>query len=140
MTRLLQDIESSELRNSISDAHSAIQFSKIEGDVKAARLTLSALLSYAGKEARREPSITEDENILRSALIHSGVNLFGPMFNAKNVNTNKSAILQELARQGFYIQCLHHLNQAQINLFFSSLKEAGLVSDQYFSGYMCYST
>ena len=140
MIPLLESIESSEVRSCISDAYSAVQYSGSVEEVKSARLTLSALLNYGAKEARRTPHTVEDDNALRSSLIHSGVNLFGAMFNPQSTNVSKAAIFQELARQGFHTGCLHHLNQAQLNLFFASLKEAGLVTDQYFSGYMCYST
>lgn len=102
------------------------------------RLTLAALLRF-GLADKDKPTPELDTRI-KDAVVKTGAYYFGPMFVMdKGTSIPNTEIFKELQRRGFYTQSLVNLNNAQLNLFFITLKSLGLVSDKHLIGYVKYS-
>jgi len=106
-------------------------------DEKAAKLTYAALSQF--RRVSSEKVTPTQRTPLKEAVVRTGAYYFGPMFvldKGTGIATNK--LIAELDSKGFYTRSLRHLNNAQINLFFITLKCRGLVSDRHFMGYVKY--
>lgn len=97
-------------------------------DTKSRRLTLLALLSFYRKNLHNDMSIETDKNILKSRLIESGVLYFGANFNPQ-VSLPRAKYLMLLEEAGFCREHLAFLNPTQVELFFTYVRETGLVSN-----------
>ena len=91
------------------------------------RLTLLALLSFYRKNMQSEPSIETDNNILKSRLIESGVLYFGPLYQDSHNDLSRARILKILNELGFCTEHLVFMNATQIELFFTYIRETGLI-------------
>ncbi len=102
------------------------------------RLTLAALLRF-GAVDEDKPTPTLNTRI-KDSVVKTGAYYFGPMFVMdKGTSVPNAEIIKELDRRGFYTDSLTGLNNAQLNLFFITLKSLGLVSDKHLIGYVKYS-
>lgn len=101
------------------------------------KLTLAALLRF-GAVDKDKPAPTLNTRI-KDAVVKTGAYYFGPMFVMdKGTSVPNTEIIKELDRRGFYTGSLVDLNNAQLNLFFITLKSLGLVSDKHLIGYVKY--
>lgn len=104
-------------------------------DQKSAKLTLASLIRFSQTETDKQPPATD--NAVQESIVRTGAYYFGPMFVVdKGTNTASASILKELSRKGFYIRPLRHLNNAQLNLFFITMKSLGLVSDKFLQSFV----
>jgi len=135
MERLVNTLSSDAIREC---AESTVL--QLDGDNdRAARLTLASLLRF-GAIDEDKPAPTSESRI-KAAVVKTGAYYFGPMFVMdKGTSVPSTEILKELGRRGFYTESLQFLNNAQLNLFFITLKSLGLVSDKHLIGYVKYST
>lgn len=102
-----------------------------------AKLTYAALAQF--ERTSEEKGAPEQTTPLKEAVVRTGAYYFGPMFVLdKGTGIPSNKIIDELDSKGFYTKSLQHLNNAQLNLFFITLKCRGLVSDRHFMGYVKY--
>lgn len=134
MDKLAANIKSPHVKDCVTDTIAAIS-GENDGPKK---LTLTALLRF-GLVEEDKPSPTLDTKI-KDAVVRTGAYYFGPMFVMdKGTSIPSLEILRELDRRGFYTESLKSLNNAQLNLFFITLKSLGLVSDKHLIGYVKFS-
>jgi len=135
MEGLLNTNSHSILEKCISEAKLSLNDKSIESS--AAKLTLATLVRFSLlKDDRPAPTLSTK---LKEAVVRTGAYYFGPMFVLnKGTSIPSSKLYQELSNRGFYIEPLMHMNNAQLNLFFITLKCMGLVSDKHLIGYIKY--
>jgi len=106
-------------------------------DSRSAKLTYAALTQF-GSFSGDKPAPTLDTK-LKERVVKTGAYYFGPMFVLdKGTGIPTSKILKELQLKGFYTEPLKFMNNAQLNLFFITVKCRGLVTDRHFMGYVKY--
>lgn len=123
--------------NSEESLKSCIESTAENMSLEGAKLTYVALKQFKSLSKDRPSSIQDTP--LKEAVVRTGAYYFGPMFVFdKGTGIPSSKILNELELQGFYTDSLRFLNNAQLNLFFITLKCRGLVTDRQFLGYVKY--
>jgi len=117
----------------IDDAKFALK----SGPNKATKLTLASLIRFSlASDDKPAPTLTTK---LKEALVRTGAYYFGPMFVLnKGTSIPTPKLYLELSSRGFNTEPLKHMNNAQLNLFFITLKCMGLVSDKHLIGYVRY--
>ena len=92
------------------------------------RLTLLALLSFYRKNMQVDYSVETDHNHLKGRLIETSTLYFGPMYDARHHNQlSRARRLALLADLGFCTEHLAFLNSTQVELFFTYVRETGLI-------------
>ncbi len=137
MDTLISNIKSTSVLECVSDTTEYLNRPGV--DRRAVYLTLVSLLRFGMME--NDKPTPESSTDLKEAIIKTGAYYFGPLFVLdKGTSIPSTKILQELERRGFFTQSLRSLNNAQLNLFFITLKSMGLVSDKHLISYMKYSS
>lgn len=109
----------------------------VKENIFGAKLTLAALVQFE-KMSVDKVALNSDTK-LKSALVKTGAYYFGPMFVLdKGTCVPNKKILKELNLQGFYTKPLEAMNNAQLNLFFITIKCRGIVSDRSFVSFIKY--
>lgn len=109
----------------------------VKANVTGSKLTLASLFHF--KSISKDKDAPDISTKLKASLVKTGAFYFGPMFVLdKGTCVPSPKILKELEKQGFYTEPLRHMNNAQLNLFFITLKCRGIVSDKTFIGYLKY--
>ena len=135
MTGLLNTDGNIVLEKCLEDARKALVSKSV--NAKSAKLTFASLTRFrALSDEKPTPAQTTP---LKEAVVRTGAYYFGPMFVLnKGTSVPSFKILQELSSKGFLTEPLKHMNNAQLNLFFITLKCSGLVSDKQLIGYVKY--
>jgi hypothetical protein len=135
MEGLLNTNSAGMLEKCLKDATLSLENTSI--DRKSAKLTLAALIRFSLlKDDKPAPLLSSK---LKEAVVRTGAYYFGPMFVLnKGTSVPSNKLLQELSDRGLYTTPLKHMNNAQLNLFFITLKCIGLVSDKHLIGYVKY--
>lgn len=103
----------------------------------ASKLTYAALIKFS--KVNTDKCAPESSTLLKEAVVRTGAYYFGPMFVLnKGTSTPTNKIYKELISRGFYTPPLDSMNNAQLNLFFITLKCVGLVSDKAMVGHIKY--
>ena len=133
MTDLLNTNSEEILKQCILETREALE--KV-GD-SSVKLTLLSLVRFSGISGDK-PTPTSSTR-LKEAVVRTGAYYFGPLFVlSKGTSVPSNQLYSELHNKGFYTDSLMGMNNAQLNLFFITLKCMGLVSDSRFSGYIRY--
>lgn len=131
----LDSIKSDSIKECLINTREAVVTK--HADIRAVSLTMAALIRFSRVNANKEAP--EIDSPLKESIVKTGAYYFGPLFVLnKGTSIPSSEILKELARRGFYTDSLKTLNNAQINLFFITLKSLGLVSDKHLLSYVKY--
>jgi hypothetical protein len=109
----------------IPEVRSCLEQLSTESD-SAAVMTKVSLLQFYKKNLTSNPSLEADGK-LKGRLIESGVLFAGPMYQASTLT--KSQRLRKLAMAGFTTDKLLFLNPTQTEMFFSYVKETGMVTE-----------
>ena len=133
---VISKIKSEVVKDCIADTYNVLNSYYV--DKKSVKLTLISLIKFG--LLNTDKSMPKERNDVLDSLVRSGAYHFGPMFTASHsTNAPRALILRELTSKGFYVGSLSKFNDAQLNLFFITLKSSGLVTDRYFNGYLTYS-
>lgn len=136
MDSVLNNIKSDSVKRCILDTRDAIIDDSTT--VRAVSLTMSSLIRFGSINADKIAPVVDSK--IKESIIKTGAYYFGPLFVLnKGTSIPNSEIFKELERRGFYTKSLSHLNSAQLNLFFITMKALGLVSDKHLISYVKYS-
>lgn len=92
------------------------------------RMTALSLLSFFRKNMQVDMSYETDNNPLRSRLIESSTLYFGPLFRNEEDPAGRASLLLGLRNAGYCVDHLVFLNDTQVELFHTYVRETGLVS------------
>jgi len=133
MTDLLNTNSEEILNECILKTREALEASG-DPSVKLTLLSLIRFNNFSGDKPKPTSSTR-----LKEAVVRTGAYYFGPLFVlSKGTSVPSQQLYNELENKGFYTESLSGMNNAQLNLFFITLKCMGLVSDSRFSGYIRY--
>ena len=137
MDGVIADIKSEAVRDCLSETLTFLDNDSV--DRSSVLLTACALVRFGAAEVERPTPEASTE--LKEAVVRTGAYYFGPLFVLdKGTSIPSNEIFKELSRAGLFLSTLVMLNNAQLNLFFITLKSMGLVSDKHLIGYMKYSS
>lgn len=91
-------------------------------------LTMVSLLQFYHKNMKNDPDLSVKKKGLRERLLAAGTVFIGPMYSLKRKDaTSRAQKLHQLKVAGYKTNHLVFLNPVQVDLFFSYVKETGLV-------------
>lgn len=127
--KLTYSVKLPELRSALSGA-----FEGLSTGAEGSLLTIVSLLSFYRKNMNYSPNVDAENCPLQAKLMTSGVAFFGPMYReaVSGFEPTKAKIISVLEKEGFYTDPLVFLNGTLLSLYFTYLKETGIVSDRFF--------
>lgn len=138
--RVIDSIQSPEVKTSASEAALLMCTAKDPGLKKAATQTYIALARFGSVldhtpkvNAKRGDTLEEtgDED-LKTMVSKSGLAYFGPMFKSEGEYTSlkdAEVMLEELGESGYDIVSLRHLTHPQLDMLFTKILESGIIAN-----------